>query len=301
MAIPQFQEAMKPVLEFLSRNNESHTSEIRNYVASVFKTTNEEMEELLPSKRAKLFYNRVAWAIQYLKMAELIESEKRSYYKITNAGKNYLPNSPSNITIQELSKFEAFKLKKESTEKSESIQEIQTFSTQTPEEMIQTGYNIILSDLSSELLKLLKTSSPYFFEFIVVDLLIKMGYGDKNDPNAILTKKSGDEGVDGIIKEDKLGLEFIYVQAKRWENPVGRQEIQKFAGALQGQRAKKGVFITTSRFSSDAVEYVNKIESRIILIDGNELTKLMIEYGVGVSEKENYIIKKIDTDYFVEE
>ncbi len=301
MAIPQFQEAMKPVLEFLSKNKECHTSEIRNYVASVFNTTKEEMEEMLPSKRAKLFYNRVAWAIQYLKMAELIESEKRSYYKITNVGKNYLPNSPRNITVQDLSQFEAFKLKKDQTEKSEDIQENQPYSNQTPEEMIQNGYNIILSDLSSELLKLLKSTSPYFFEFIVVDLLIKMGYGDKNDANAILTKKSGDEGVDGIIKEDKLGLEFIYVQAKRWENPVGRQEIQKFAGALQGQRAKKGVFITTSRFSNDAVEYVNKIENRIILIDGNELTKLMIEYGVGVSEKENYIIKKIDTDYFVEE
>ncbi len=166
---------------------------------------------------------------------------------------------------------------------------------------IESGYKIIHQELATEILEKVRLCNPYFFEQIVIDLLINMGYGGSRSEHGKITKKSGDEGIDGIIKEDKLGLDLIYIQAKRWENPVGSQEIQKFAGALQGQRAKKGIFITTSRFSQSAEEYVNKIDSRIILIDGITLANLMIENNVGVSEKESYTIKKIDTDYFIED
>lgn len=300
MAIPQFQEAMKPVLEYLGRSGEVSTSEIRNFVADVFKTTEEEKEEMLPSKRAKLFYNRVAWAIQYLKMAELIKSPRRSHYLITEIGKNYLSRSPNEITVKDLKQFDTFNLKEQKRD-SEVVDIISEVSEQTPEEMIISGFKIINTDLANEILNQVKSCSSYYFEKIVLDLLINMGYGNSNDAQAIRTKKSGDEGIDGIIKDDKLGLELIYIQAKRWENPVGRQEIQKFAGALQGQRARKGVFITTSRFSNDALEYVNKIENRIILIDGSELSRLMIENNVGVSPKDVFTIKKLDTDYFLDE
>lgn len=299
MAIPLFYETMRPILEFLSESGESRTDEIREHVGKVFNTTDEEKEELLPSKRAKLFFNRVAWGIQNLKMAGLIDSQKRAHYDITDAGRQFLKEAPETITIKNLEQIDGFQARKEGN-RPEGEGERTEFN-QTPEEAIYSGYMKHKQGLVDELLTQVKTCNPYHFERIVLDLLLNMGYGDINDTHAIRTQRSADEGIDGIIKEDKLGLESIYVQAKRWEHTVGRQEIQKFAGALQGQRARKGVFITTSRFSREAVDYTNQIESRIVLIDGEQMAEYMVENGVGVIVKDTIVLMRVDTDYFAED
>lgn len=186
-------------------------------------------------------------------------------------------------------------------EKEEDTTETELANNKTPEEFLEYGYQKIRSDLASELLVKIQESSPSFFEKLVIELLLKIGYGGSRKEAGKTVGRSGDGGIDGIIKEDKLGLDIIYIQAKRWEATVGRPEIQKFAGALQGQRAKKGIFITTANFSKDAREYASMIDNKIVLIDGEELTNLMIDYGVGVSRLAIYEIKRIDTDYFTEE
>jgi restriction system protein len=179
--------------------------------------------------------------------------------------------------------------------------ETEITSKQTPEELLEDGYQRIRQELAQELLNRVKSSSPRFFERLVVELLVKMGYGGSIKDAGQVIGKSGDEGIDGTIKEDRLGLDVIYIQAKKWEGAVGRPEIQKFVGALYGQRAKKGVFITTSSFSHEATEYVKNIDNKIVLIDGKQLTELMIDHGVGVAIVSTYEVKKVDNDYFTEE
>ncbi|MCE9498924.1 MAG: restriction endonuclease [Leptospira sp.] len=304
MPIPDFQSAMLPVISFLKDGKERHVNEIKDSVAEIFGVTTEEREILLPSGGSKLFSNRVAWAIAHLKMAEVIESPKRSYYRITDSGKKLLKDPPERITLKYLDNFPVFKQKREGWRKEEQDtpeNDQETFSSKTPDELIESGYYKIRNELAIELLTKIKTLSPEFFERLVIDLLLKLGYGGSKIDRAEVTGRSGDEGIDGIIKEDKLGLDVIYVQAKRWENSVGSQEIQKFAGALQGQRAKKGIFITTSTFTQPALDFVQKIDSKIILIDGKTLSEFMIDNNVGVSLKNTFEIKKIDTDYFTED
>ncbi|ALE38024.1 restriction endonuclease [Leptospira interrogans] len=301
MSIPDFQSAMLPILKILNEKRESSTSTIRDGVAIVFKTTEQERRELLPSGKTRIFDNRVAWSITYLKMAGLIQSPKRSFYSITNEGSQFLKTNPERIDNNVLQQFESFQEKKFKTNMLQGDSLGVNEYIQTPDEMMETGYSKIRKDLAEELLNKIKSCNPYFFESIVLDLLIKLGYGGSDEKNKKVTKKSNDEGIDGIIKEDKLGLDLIYVQAKKWENPVSGTEIQKFAGALQVQRAKKGIFITTSMFTTNAHEYVSKMDSKIVLIDGAELTDLMIEYNVGVSTKQTYEIKKVDLEYFNED
>ncbi|ALB40321.1 restriction endonuclease [Anabaena sp. WA102] len=303
MTIPDFQTIMLPLLQYASDGKEHSLREAITYLADVFNLSDEERKELLSSGQQAVFDNRVGWARTYLKKAGLFISPKRGFFQITDRGRDILIQNPSEINLKFLNQFPEFiefKTTKKDNDKSEP--EIIEISETTPQESIEFGYQKIRKELELELLNRVKSCSPDFFERLVVDLLVKMGYGGSRRDAGRAIGKSGDGGIDGIIKEDKLGLDIVYIQAKRWDNTVvGRPEIQKFVGALHGQRARKGVFITTSRFSQEAREYVSIIDSKIVLIDGQELAQLMIDNHVGVSTVSIYEIKKIDSDYFTDE
>ncbi len=293
---------MLPLLK-LAGDGEIHkfrsaVEELGNY----FNLTLEERRELLPSGKQPTFDNRVGWARTYMTKAGLLQSPKRGLFQITVRGKevlsknlikidkNYLEQFPEFIELQQL---------KKPLEKPESIINDSDGNT-NPEENLENAYQILRTELGAEILKNIKSCTPDFFEQLVVDLLVKMGYGGSRKEAGEALGKSGDEGIDGIIKEDRLGLDIIYLQAKRWENVVGRPEIQKFAGALEGQRANKGIFITTSNFSKEAKNYANNINKKIILIDGIQLVDYMIDHNVGVTTEAVYELKIIDLDYFSE-
>jgi len=301
MTIPDFQSLMLPLLTFLADGKEHTTKETLNYLADKFQLTEEQRQEMLPSRNQTVFYNRVTWAKAHLKMAALVENLKRGSFKITPSGVEILKQKPSAINLKFLRQIPEYietaeGWKNNATET--AITEIETAEVKTPEEILETGYLNIRRTLAQDLLSKIKTCSPLFFENLVVELLVKMGYGGSLKDAGKAIGKSGDEGIDGIIKEDKLGLDVIYVQAKRWEGSVGRPEIQKFVGALAGQGAKKGIFITTSRYTPDAASYVPRNETKIVLIDGDQLAQLMIDYNLGVTTEITYEIKKMDTDYF---
>ena len=300
--IPDFQKIMRPFLNIISDGLEHTTSETNEKIAAHFKLSEEELNQYLPSGVAKTFPNRVAWAKSYFKMAGLLENTKRSSFKITEAGKQFLKDNPTEITIKILKTLPAF-LERTGRSKYEgiSVDIDNTQSDATPEEILESSYLTIRKNLSQELLLKVKSCTPSFFESLVVELLVKMGYGGSIQDAGRSIGRSGDEGIDGIIKEDRLGLDVIYIQAKRWEGVVGRPEIQKFIGALAGQGAKKGVFITTSRFTNEAKEYHPKNDTKIVLIDGEQLTDLMIDFNLAVSKVNTFEIKRIDNDYFGEE
>ncbi|NQE45871.1 hypothetical protein C5S31_07610 [ANME-1 cluster archaeon GoMg2] len=299
--IPDYQSIMLPLLKYAGDKEEHHIRDAIEGLADEFKLTEEERKELLPSGLQAFFDNRVAWANTYLKKAGLLKSTRRGYFRITDRGLKVLEKPPKEINVNYLEQYQEFIDFRGSSKSGESeLDEPLKYEDTTPEELIGIGHQKLQDDLASELLDRIKDCSPSFFERIVVELLVKMGYGGSRQDAGKAIGKSHDEGIDGIIKEDKLGLDIVYIQAKKWENPVSRPEIQKFAGALQGKRARKGIFITTSKFSKSSIEYVKMIESKIILIDGEQLAKLMIENDVGVSTIASYIIKKIDLDYFME-
>ena len=302
MAIPTYDTLMLPLLKHLADGDTKSTSETFEALANEFNLTDEEQKELLPSGQQPLFSNRIAWAKAYLKKAGLIESPKRGFYKITPLGEQALKQKPEKIDNHFLTQFGQFnKFYKKQSTKIEEIEE-DISNDKTPEEYLEYGYQKIRNDLAIEILNHIRQCTPAFFEKLVVELLVKMGYGGSRSEAGKTIGKSGDGGIDGIIKEDRLGLDIIYIQAKKWDNaPISRPEIQKFAGALQGQRAKKGIFITTSNFTKNAIEYASMIESKIVLIDGEQLAKYMIDFDIGVSKIATYEIKKIDTDYFIEE
>ena len=295
---------MLPVLKLASDGNEHKFSKAVEDLADQFNLSTEERNELLPSGSQAVFNNRVGWARSYLKQAGLLASPKRGFFTITQKGKELLATNPSRVdasTLEQYPEFIEFKnRKREKGEEDETslLPASEQGSSLTPEDALASAYNKLRSALESELLIAVKESSPSFFERVVVDLLVKMGYGGNRQDAGRALGKSGDGGIDGIINEDRLGLDVIYIQAKRWESVVGRPEIQKFAGALQGQRARKGVFITTSSFTKEAREYASVIETKIILIDGEQLSKLMVEHNVGVSTVGQYEVKKLDSDYF---
>jgi len=299
---------MRPVLEFAASADERSMKETHPAMADHFQLTEEECAQLLPSGRVRLLNNRVAWAVTHLKKAELIEARRRGVYAITEKGRQVLSEAPKRITLSYLMKFHSFRAFRGQNQKdgngqvSDQASEDKAWDNgRTPEEILGAAWNAIQEGLESEILEQVKRVSPIFFEQLVVDVLVAMGYGGERSGAARSVGKSGDGGIDGIIDEDPLGLDVIYLQAKRWEGVVGRPEIQKFAGALQGRRAKKGVFITTSGFSREAEEYASMIDSRIILVNGHRLAKLMIAHDVGVSPVKKYVIKRLDTDYFSEE
>jgi restriction system protein len=247
--------------------------------------------------------NRVGWAATYLKKCNLLKSKKRGHFEITERGIGVLNRNPTKIDshlLEQFPEYHEFKKKKKTTKKRKEKSLYEVDKSHTPEEILGQVYEELNQSLAEELLGKIKDSSPSFFEILVIDLLVKMGYGGSRKDAGQAVGRSGDEGIDGIIKEDKLGLDAIYIQAKKWENSVSRPEVQKFAGALQGKRAKKGIFITTSTFTKEAQEYASSIDSKLILIDGERLAELMIEHNVGVSITTSYEVKKIDIDYFDE-
>ncbi len=299
--IPDYQSVMLPLLKYAGDKEEHHIGDAIEGLADEFKLTEEERRELLPSGLQAIFNNRVGWANTYLKKAGLLESTRRGYFRISDRGLKILEKPPKAINVNYLEHYQEFIDFRGASKPGESeLGGDLKYEDTTPEELIGIGHQKLQADLASELLDRIKDCSPSFFEKIVVELLVKMGYGGSRQDAGKAIGKSHDEGIDGIIKEDKLGLDIVYIQAKKWANPVSRPEIQKFAGALQGKRARKGIFITTSKFSKSSIEYVSMIESKIILIDGEQLAKLMIEHDVGVSTIASYTIKKIDSDYFME-
>ncbi len=303
MAIPDYQSIMLPLLKFAADKKEHTFREAVEELANTFGLSEEERKELLPSGRNPIFDNRAGWASTYLKMAGILESKKRGFFNITNRGLEILKQNPPEINNKFLMQYPEFMEFQSRSKKSklETKEDEEQARLKTPEEELEYGYQKIRQDLAQELLNQIKEHSPSFFEKLVIDLLVKMGYGGSRKDAGKAIGKTSDGGIDGIIKEDKLGLDVIYIQAKKWENTVGRPEIQKFAGALQGRRAKKGVFITTSNFSKNALEFTSTIESKIVLIDGEQLTNLMIDHDIGVSKIASYEIKKIDSDYFAED
>lgn len=301
MAIPDYQTLMLPLLKLASDSKEYTIHEAVEILSQQFNLSKEEREKMLHSGQQTVIFNRIAWAKTYMKKAGLLEIPNRGKFKITQRGLEVLSSNPLKINNKLLSRFEEFvEFKTRKKEKIESTKD-EHLENETPEEAFESAYENLKAELISDLIQNLKNCPPPLFEKIVIEVLVKMGYGGSIKDAGKAVGRSGDEGIDGIIKEDRLGLDIIYVQAKRWENIVGRPEIQKFAGALQGQRAKKGVFITTSNFSKEAIEFVSKIDSKIILLDGIKLAEYMIDFNVGVSITSTYELKKIDTDYFIED
>lgn len=304
--IPDYQSLMLPLLRLVSDKQEHGYRDLIDKLALEFKLTDEERKELLASGSQPVFDNRVGWAKTYLKKAGLIDAPKRATFVITELGLQTLKKNPDRIDAKYLRQFPAFLEfvragKTESENEEEAI--TQEATEQTPEESLEKAYQRIRKSLAAELIAKVIDLSPAFFERLVIELLVKMGYGGSIKDAGKAIGKSGDEGIDGTIKEDRLGLDIIYVQAKRWKtgNVVGRPEIQKFVGALAGQGAKKGIFITTSSFTKEALDYTPKNETKIVLIDGERLAQHMIDFNIGCTTQQIYELKKIDSDYFYEE
>lgn len=299
MAVPEFQSFMLPILNLFADNEIHNTNECMNIAVSSFKLNNDDIKLTLPSGKQTIVANRVYWSLTYLKKSLLIETIRRGEYKITDRGLALLKTNPDRIDKKLLSNYEEYRQFSNQDNSSESNAIIEEKNDDiTPEESIDNIYKKINEQLSDELLGIILDKDPYYFERLVMDVLTKMGYGDPNNNSNIVTKKSGDEGIDGIINQDRLGLDKIYVQAKRWNENVSRPELQKFVGALSAKKSNKGIFITTSDFTKEAKKYAGNLSHTIILINGKELTKLMIEYNVGVQVNYSYDIKKIDNDYF---
>ena len=300
MAIPDYQSMMRPLLEFAVDGKDHSVAEVRASLALTFHLTDAERNELLPSGRQAIFTNRVAWAKVYLGQAGALDTPKRGWFRINDRGRQLLQEVPGPISVKHLERFPDFNLFRKRSNDDHSERPSVHAGSKTPEELMESAYQILRSELAAEVLGRVKKASAAFFERLVVELLISMGYGGSRKEAGEAIGKSGDEGIDGIISEDRLGLDVIYLQAKKWEAVVGRPEIQKFVGALHGKRAKKGVFITTSSFSADARSYVSNIDPKVVLIDGEQLADLMIDWNVGVVAAVSYQAKQINSEYFEE-
>jgi len=304
--IPDYQSIMLPMIKRVSDNKEHTFRDLIEELSCDFSLTEDQRKELLPSGNQEIFTNRVAWAKTYLKKAGLIQYTKRGVIQITERGIKVSKEKIDKIDVKYLKQFAEFiefqNLSTSDNEVSESTELLNQIE-QTPEEQFEKSYQRLRASLAQDVLEKARSVSPSFFERLVVELLVKMGYGGSIADAGKAIGKTGDEGIDGTIKEDKLGLDIIYIQAKRWQsgNSVGRPEIQKFVGALAGQGAKKGIFITTSNFTKEALEYTPRNETKIVLIDGVQLAQLMIDYNLGVSSHHVYELKKLDNDYFGDE
>jgi restriction system protein len=308
--VPDFQTIMLPVLEVLKDKKEHSLQDLIQQISDKFNLSVEERNEFVPSGTQTKIYNRVTWVMTHFKKAKLIVSPKRSTFIISEAGLKTLKSNPQRVDLKFLKEIPEYRQWEKTyiknwqenhfSEKDNEITVQQEDTTQTPEELLDYSYSQLKEVLAIEIIEKIKECSPKFFERLVVDLLIKMGYGGYRKEAGRVIGKSGDGGIDGIINEDKLGLDSIYIQAKKWEGAVGRPEIQKFVGALAGQGAKKGIFITASFFTKEARKYQPKNDTKIVLIDGKDLADLMIEHNIGVATKINYEVKKIDSDYFEE-
>jgi len=306
MSIPDYQSLMLPLLELLGDGRARHLNEYTSELADKFRLTDEERRELLPSGNQERFKNRVGWARTYLSKAGLVSKVGRGTLEISDFGKGVLESPPARINIEFLMQFESFRHFRQRSTVSDSevsgpterIGDLSFIPAEDPIDRLETAYQELRSSLAEELLDTVKASSPEFFEALVVDLLVAMGYGGSRKDAGQAVGRSGDDGIDGIIKEDRLGLDVVYIQAKRWEQPVTRPMVQGFTGSLEGNRARKGVYISTSRFTADAKEYVNRIEKRIVLIDGEQLANYMMDFGIGVTDVTTLQIRRIDQDYF---
>ena len=301
--IPDYQSIMLPLLKFISDGNEYKMRDVTDQLAVKLGVSEDEKKELLPSGAAPVFYNRTAWAKTYLKKAGLIDSPKQGTVFITQRGRDVLKTNPPSIDVKFLKTFPEFIAFQTEKKDDETIEPTEVDeNSETPEEALETAYQKIRKSIAQDLIAKVLAMSPAFFEKLVVELLVRMGYGGSIKDAGKAIGKSGDEGIDGTIKEDKLGLDIIYIQAKRWQqgNVVGRPELHKFVGALAGQGAKKGIFITTSTFTKEAIDYVPKNETKIVLVDGDQLAQYMIDYNLGVTRVNNYEVKRIDSDYFEE-
>jgi restriction system protein len=307
MPIPDYETLMLPVLRFAADAQEHSMKELVPAIGSELRLTGSELTQRLPSGQQTVLANRVGWATSYLKKANLLASVRRGFFKITPEGLAVLASDPTALDNRFLNEnspafreFYAGRYQKRGKAESDGEQEMVDVR-QTPEELLDQSYQALRSELAGVILQKVQAGSPEAFERLVVELLVAMGYGGSRVDAGEAVGRSGDGGIDGIIKEDRLGLDTIYVQAKRWDHPVSRPEIQKFVGALQGFRAKKGVFITTSRFTDEAKAYSHNVDTRLVLIDGPTLVGYMIDFGLGVSTVATYEIKRLDSDYFEEE
>ena len=299
MPIPDYQSLMLPVLRFAGDRKEHSLGEFRQRVAAEFNLSEQELAERLASDSQTVFANRIGWAVQYLKAAVTLKSVKRGVYQISDRGLALLKGKPSEITVKTLRQFPEFmEFHEKASAPSAATTAPASETKATPEESLEQSYQTLREALAIELLETIKNGTPAAFEKIVVDLLVAMGYGGSVEDAGKVVGKSGDGGIDGIIKQDKLGLDFLYVQAKRWKDVVGSPEVMKFSGSLTKKHANRGVFITTSFFSKDALEYIEEMPQRIILIDGRRLASLMIEHNVGVAPAKTYTLKRLDQDYF---
>ena len=309
VAIPDYQTLMLPLLRALSNGQPRHVRELSAILGEEFSLSDEELSQLTPGGGSLLFHGRVSWAKTYMSQAGLVEQVSRGVYRISPTGKTVLEERPEKINNDFLMRFQGFRDFKSRSGtrggRTDTATKAEPNSAESgedqlgdPSERLNAAYREIRTALATDLLDQVKHASPQFFESLVVDLLVAMGYGGSRDDAGLAVGKSGDGGIDGIIKEDRLGLDFVFIQAKRWENPVGRPIVQGFAGSLDGERARKGVLITTSRFTPDAEEYVKRIEKRIVLIDGEQLANYMMDFGIGVTDVNTLHIRRIDQDYF---
>ncbi|MXP25689.1 restriction endonuclease [Altererythrobacter indicus] len=303
MAIPNYQQLMLPLLK-IAAVGETRVPIAAEKIADDLGLSEEEREELLPSGTQRLLHNRIHWAKFYMSKAGLIDSPRRGVFLASAEGRNLLDRQPSEINVDLLKAYPAYaefeaKMKRPDESDAEESEDL-IADTSTPEEQIDSAHRVLNNTLRSDLLNRILDQTPAFFERIIVELLVAMGYGGTHENAARGLGKSGDGGVDGVIDEDRLGLDRIYVQAKRYaaENLIGRPEIQGFVGSLVGLGASKGVFVTTSTFSRHAKDYANALQQRIILIDGQRLTELMIEFGVGVRVSRIVQVKRLDEDFF---
>ncbi|PFZ72405.1 restriction endonuclease [Bacillus toyonensis] len=303
MAVPGYQDFMYPFLNQLEDRQEYRLQDLYTILARHFNLSEEDIAETIPSGKQTLLVNRVGWARTHLDKAGLIKVVRRAVFQITDEGLRVL-NDPTTTKIDRkfLTKYASFNqfINKVSEENNDS--DFEDTEEKTPLELMSENFNILKNEIQDLLLEKILSCSPGFFERLIVELIIAMGYGGSVKDAGKAIGKSGDEGIDGIIKEDVLGLDMIYLQAKRWkkESTVSRPDIQTFVGSLVGKQASKGIFITTARFSQSAIEYANSIDKRVILIDGQQLTDLMFKYNVGVSDEEVFVTKKIDLDFFEE-
>lgn len=304
MPIPDFQSTMRPVLEVVKDGGAYPLSSVLQRVADVFQLTDAERRELLPSGRQTVINNRVGWARTYLNKAGLLVIPERGMVQITDRGRAALTGGPERITIRWLKQFPEFEQfhthRPDATTSTDLADDKHADTETTPDEQLESAYQSLKESLADDLLAQVRAGSPSFFEQVVVDLMLAMGSGGSRKGAGQATQSTNDDGIDGFINEDKLGLDVIYLQAKRWTQTVHRPEIDKFIGALTRQRAKKGVFITTSDFSAGARDAATGLDMRVVLIDGRELAQLMIQHNLGVSTREVYEVKQIDSDYFNE-
>lgn len=305
MAVPKYNELMPYVVQALGDGNIHTIKDVVAFCADILHLSEEDRQEMLPSGRQTVLANRVGWAKTYLKKAGLVSIPKKGEYQLTDLGKKAYADGPEKVTLDYLKQFESYNefagTKKSYGEESTVVEEM---TTKSPQDMLDEAINQMNASLADDLMAEVMRISPYDFERLVVRLLIKMGYGPLKLNAEAVTKESGDEGIDGIVTADKFGFDSVYIQAKQWkpDATVSRPEIQKFLGALVGQGATKGLFITTSKFTKGAIEYANKqFTTKIVLVDGEQLANLMIEYNLGVSTVETYEVKRVDYDFFNED